>query len=107
MEIKANKNKPMRGIIPQDITYHRNGVGGQPFVSMKYGWHDNDMESTLENRFPMRIKIATIAFNSDHQYDDTTCRVIDVDYPHENWRGDRLAFDIIAVLRHYAPELED
>ena len=97
MEIKTNKNKPeIGGIIPLDINYHRNGVGGQPFTSLRYDWHDEDLESTLDNPFPTRKMIATIS-----EGDDTTCRVIDIENPDICWRGDRLAKDILAVMNKY------
>jgi len=46
--------------------------------------------------------LATIEAPPEHlSWDDTTCRVIDIDEPETSWRGDSLAPRIISiVVRH-------
>ena len=70
------------------VDYHRNGISGIGFYSVRYDWADYD-------GVPRRM-LATIEAPPEHlSWDDTTCRVIDIDEPETSWRGDRLSDMII------------
>ena len=74
-----------------DVTYHRNGISGIGFYSVRYDWADYD---GVERRM-----LATITPNSDiGGYNETSCRVIDIDEPQESWRGDSLAPKIVNMI---------
>tara|TARA_R100000963_G_C4566434_1_gene53101 strand:+ start:49 stop:546 length:498 start_codon:yes stop_codon:yes gene_type:complete len=76
------------------VDFHRNGISGQGFYSVRYDWADYD---GVERRM-----LATIEAPPEHlSWDETTCRVIDIDEPELGWRGDSLASRIISmVVRH-------
>jgi len=76
-----------------DITYHRNGISGIGFYSVRYDWADYD---GIERRM-----LATVEINPDHYWDRERVRVIDIDEPQTSWRGDSLADNIInKVVKH-------
>jgi len=80
------------------VDYHRNGIGGIGFYSVRYDWADYD---GIERRM-----LATIEAPPQHlSWDDTRVRVIDIDEPETSWRGDRLAPKIInMVVKHNIKE---
>jgi len=100
VKIQTNKNKPEKyGTVPIDITYHRNGVGGKGFFAIRYDWHDDDLPSTLDNPFPVRRMYATITYKDDvDEFDETSCRVVDLDNHASNWRGDVLSKMVIYLI---------
>lgn len=75
----------------RDVTYHRNGIGGTGYFSVRYDWNDNGH---------LRRMVATIERNeADDGFDETSCRVMDTDNPHLSWRGDAEAPKIIHRIR--------
>tara|TARA_R100001510_G_scaffold49931_1_gene48577 strand:+ start:1378 stop:1800 length:423 start_codon:yes stop_codon:yes gene_type:complete len=70
------------------VDYHRNGIGGHGFYSVRYDWADYD---GVERRM-----LATIPDSTDNW--TTECRVIDIDEPETSWRGDSLAPKIINMI---------
>ena len=103
MEIKTNKNKPEKyGTVPIDITYHRNGVGGKGFFAIRYDWHDEELPSTLDNPFPVRRMYATITYKDDvDEFDESSCRVVDLDDLSTSWRGDRMSAKVSYLIGKY------
>jgi len=81
-----------------DITYHRNGISGIGFYSVRYDWADYD---GVERRM-----LATIENPPEHlSWDHTRVRVIDIDEPQTSWRGDQLAPKIVnMVVKHNVDE---
>jgi len=73
------------------VDFHRNGISGIGFYSVRYDWADYD---GIERRM-----LASITPNNDiGGYDETSCRVIDIDEPETSWRGDSLAPKIINMI---------
>ena len=79
----------------KNLTYHRNGIGGTGFFSLRYDWKDY---SGIERRM-----LATIERNGeDDGFDYTSCRVMDIDNPDTSWRGDSESARIIyQIEKHY------
>ena len=82
----------------RDISYHRNGISGIGFYSVRYDWADYD---GVERRM-----LATIESPPEHlSWDHTRVRVIDIDEPQTSWRGDQLAPKIVnMVVKHNVDE---
>ena len=80
------------------VDYHRNGISGIGFYSVRYDWADYD---GVERRM-----LATIEAPPEHlSWDHTSCRVIDIDEPETSWRGDQLAPKIVnIVVKHNVDE---
>ena len=76
------------------VDYHRNGISGIGFYSVRYDWADYD---GIERRM-----LATIEAPQEHlSWDHSSMRVIDIDESHLSWRGDRLAPKVInMIVRH-------
>lgn len=65
--------------------YHRNGVSGESFVSAI-------VSGLVDGR--RRDFLATFTTTGDDEVPDpTTCRVVDVNDPTSNWRGDRFGWE--------------
>jgi len=80
------------------IDYHRNGISGIGFYSVRYDWADYD---GVERRM-----LATIERPPEHlSWDHTRVRVIDIDETQTSWRGDQLAPKIVnMVVKHNVDE---
>ena len=80
------------------VDYHRNGISGIGFYSVRYDWADYD---GVERRM-----LATIEAPPQHlSWDHTRVRVIDIDEPETSWRGDQLAPKIVnIVVKHNVDE---
>jgi len=80
------------------VDYHRNGISGIGFYSVRYDWADYD---GVERRM-----LATLEAPQEHlSWDHTTVRVIDIDEPQTSWRGDSLAPKIVnMVVKHNVDE---
>ena len=76
------------------VDFHRNGISGQGFYSVRYDWADYD---GVERRM-----LATIPDAMDNW--TTECRVIDIDEPETSWRGDSLAPRIISMIEQFKYE---
>ena len=73
------------------IDYHRNGISGIGFYSVRYDWADDD---GVERRM-----LATVERPPEHlSWDHTRVRVIDIDEPQTSWRGDRMADLIVHMV---------
>ena len=80
------------------VDYHRNGISGIGFYSVRYDWADYD---GVERRM-----LATIEAPPQHlSWDHTRVRVIDIDEPETSWRGDQLAPKTVnIVVKHNVDE---
>ena len=76
------------------VDYHRNGISGHGFYSVRYDWADYD---GIERRM-----LATIEAPPEHlSWDHSSMRAIDIAEPEPSWRGDRLAPKVInMIVRH-------
>ena len=76
------------------VDYHRNGISGIGFYSVRYDWADYD---GVERRM-----LATIEVNNSEDFDEllpvASCRVLDIDEPETSWRGDQLAPKILNMI---------
>ena len=92
------KNKPafakneLRKV--HQVDYHRNGISGIGFYSVRYDWADYD---GIERRM-----LATIEVDDSEDFDEllpvVSCRVLDIDEPETSWRGDSLAPKILHMI---------
>ena len=79
-----------------DVTYHRNGISGIGFYSVRYDWADYD---GIERRMLATIEAPSSVIHDT--WNQSSCRAIDIDEPMESWRGDNLAPKVInMIVRH-------
>ena len=76
------------------VDFHRNGISGKGFYSVRYDWADYD---GVERRM-----LATIEVDDSEDFDEllpvASCRVLDIDEPETSWRGDSLAPKILHMI---------
>jgi len=72
-----------------DITYHRNGVGGQSFNSVRFSF-SNDSKF-----YPNMLAIVP----ATEKPKCSECYVVNIDSPTENWRGENFFPEINASLK--------
>lgn len=75
--------------------HHRNGVGGAPFVAVKFNWRP---ETRCAEIHSMMATIAYTHWRDNMLLDPETCRVIDLDEFDECFHGARFGTMIIEAL---------
>ena len=86
----------MIGFKVTDITYHRNGICGRPFYSVRFAYNSGDgIEPNMLAIMPENANLK----------DNTECFVIDMNHPTEKWRGDDFARDVRAAVKEHQNDL--
>lgn len=90
---------PAQKILPQEVTYHRNGIGGIGFHVVRFQWYDPDIRDS-------RNMIATVF------PDEGACAVLDVEQTAQgnvafamgnSWRGDNFEPAIRQAIEDSSP----
>lgn len=74
---------------PYDVQYHRNGVGGRGFYTVRFSFEN-------EGKFEPNM-LATVPSNAE----PGECFVISVNDPTSKWRGDRFERDAKRAIEDY------
>ena len=110
MESKGidQKNKPafakdeLRKV--HQVDFHRNGISGIGFYSVRYDWADYDgierrmLATITAEQESVKDELGWYQGKNKNYYDISECRVIDIDDPSISWRGDSLAPKIINMI---------
>lgn len=81
-----------------DVTYHRNGICGRPFHSVRFSY-------TEDGRF-MPNMLATVPAEATDHPGGRECFVIDLANPTACWRGDAFAELVHSAVKEYQSESE-
>ena len=76
----------------KDVTFHRNGISGRVFFSVRFAYTNEDTRESQSN-------MLAIMPEEPNEDNGTECYVIDLDNPTANWRGDRFAQDIKKAIQ--------
>jgi|TARA_R100001082_G_scaffold105363_1_gene77398 hypothetical protein len=86
------------------VDYHRNGISGIGFYSVRYDWADYDgierrmLATITAEKESVKDELGWYQGKNKNYYDISECRVIDIDDPSISWRGDSLAPKIINMI---------
>lgn len=79
-----------------DVTSHRNGIGGQPFWSVRFSFEEGSFF------YPNMVAIVP---DNDKATDLVECYVLDLNNPMLNFRGDHFVDLVRKAIRDYLDAL--
>lgn len=86
----------MKNFKVTDVTYHRNGVCGKGFYSVRFSYQD---DTFMPNMVAVMPSEAVDAKNCEE------CFILNLNDPTSNWRGDQFASDVRAAVKEFITEL--
>ena len=89
------------------IDYHRNGISGIGFYSVRYDWADYDgverrMLATITvEKEGVKDELGWYQGKNKNHFDISECRVIDIDDCSISWRGDNLGPMVVHMVEEF------